>query len=324
MNVEPEALNRLIRTRIPHRPGDPQGDADANIASRSPTAENGGSCASFIAMPAWNGLVGPNALPTMAAPALIATTATASMRSPAPSSSRAGTSGMISSCMFSRAPIVAKNSETMESATAAARRTRRRAARRQPGACRGDRRRPTRRRRTHDADHVGRGDDPRGTATAANGPTGAGATGDRSGDDDAPARFRIVAPFVFTGGQDPGKSRGHRDGSAQQHDRMRKAESRGGIIGGSVSGMLVPPLAFSRVARMMHQRFRRFIAAAATVSAVVSVGAAGIAVVPVASCGRNRRRRKSTPRTSFRSMFGGKSTKRYAPSLSVTWTISRT
>ena len=59
-----------------------------------------------------------------------------------------------------------------------------------------------------------------------------------AGDDDAPAGFGIVAPIVFTGGQNPRQSRGHGDGGAQQHDRMGKTESRGGIIGGSVSGML--------------------------------------------------------------------------------------
>ncbi len=37
-----------------------------------------------MAMPAWNGLVGPNALPTIAAPALIATTATGVDADPAP------------------------------------------------------------------------------------------------------------------------------------------------------------------------------------------------------------------------------------------------
>ena len=67
--------------RISHRPGDPQRDADGEHREPEPDRENGGSSASFIAMPAWNGLVGPNALPTIAAPALIATTATASMRS---------------------------------------------------------------------------------------------------------------------------------------------------------------------------------------------------------------------------------------------------
>ncbi len=87
--------------------------ATANIALRSANPEDAGSCASFMAMPAWNGFTGPNALPTIAAPALIATTVTPSTPTPRPSSSITGTSGMISSCMFSSAPIVANSVETI-------------------------------------------------------------------------------------------------------------------------------------------------------------------------------------------------------------------
>jgi hypothetical protein len=55
-------------------------------------------------MPAWNGLRGLKALPTIAAPALIAATVTASYPNPHASTTSTGTSGMISSCMFSSAP----------------------------------------------------------------------------------------------------------------------------------------------------------------------------------------------------------------------------
>src|SRR5206468_8063567 len=67
--------------------------AAANIVHRSGAEDIGGSCASFIAMPAWNGFVGPNALPIAAAPVLIATTDTASTPRPRPRRSSAGTSG---------------------------------------------------------------------------------------------------------------------------------------------------------------------------------------------------------------------------------------
>ena len=53
-----------------------------NIASRNPPPDTGGNCASFIAMPAWNGFVGPKALPIIAAPALMAITTRASTPRP--------------------------------------------------------------------------------------------------------------------------------------------------------------------------------------------------------------------------------------------------
>ncbi len=84
-----------------------------SIVIRRPPRPSGGSCASFNAMPAWNGFVGPNALPTAAAPALIATTVTASTPMPMPSVISTGISGMISSSMFSRAPIAPKNMQTI-------------------------------------------------------------------------------------------------------------------------------------------------------------------------------------------------------------------
>jgi hypothetical protein len=64
-------------------------------------------------MPAWNGFVGPKADPIIAAPALIAITVVPSTPIAPPSTINAGTKGMISSCMFSSAPIIAKKMETI-------------------------------------------------------------------------------------------------------------------------------------------------------------------------------------------------------------------
>src|SRR5581483_3705408 len=65
--------------------------AAANAVRRSPPAASGGSCASFSAIPAWNGLVGPNAEPIIAAPALMATTVVPSTRIRRPRTTRART-----------------------------------------------------------------------------------------------------------------------------------------------------------------------------------------------------------------------------------------
>ena len=95
-----------------------------SMTNRIPPPASGGSSASLSAMPAWNGFVGPNADPTIAAPALIATTVIASTPMPRPSRISTGMSGMISSCMFSSAPPIVKNRATMrdrqESTTAEA------------------------------------------------------------------------------------------------------------------------------------------------------------------------------------------------------------
>src|SRR4029078_2344753 len=52
--------------------------ATADMTLRNAKPEDAGSCASLMAMPAWTGFTGPTALPTIAAPALIATTVTPS------------------------------------------------------------------------------------------------------------------------------------------------------------------------------------------------------------------------------------------------------
>src|SRR5206468_1938638 len=65
-------------------------NATRNNARRSPPPESAGSWASLSAMPAWNGFVGPKALPIIAAPALIATTTTPSTPRPRPSTRSSG------------------------------------------------------------------------------------------------------------------------------------------------------------------------------------------------------------------------------------------
>ena len=153
-------------------------NATRNNARRSPPPESAGSWASLSAMPAWNGFVGPKALPIIAAPALIATTTTPSTPRPRPSTRSTGTSGMVSSCMFSSAPIVAKNTQTTgiahkprclnlrtSAATTAGRVPRRSTTTQAP---------PT---KSTTAITSAAATKPRGTTTAAaNGPTGASAT----------------------------------------------------------------------------------------------------------------------------------------------------
>jgi hypothetical protein len=148
------------------------------MARRRPPPDIGGSSASFMAIPAWNGLVGPNALPTMAAPQLMATTTTALTPRPRPRRSSTGTSGMISSCMFSTAPMSAKKNETIGMAQ------RPRPWKRATIAAISRASVPSLSRTTHapptkstTATTSAASTNPRGTATkAANGPTGAGST----------------------------------------------------------------------------------------------------------------------------------------------------
>jgi hypothetical protein len=45
----------------------------SSTAIRNPRPDSSGSCATFCAMPTLNGLIGLNAIPTAAAPILIAT-----------------------------------------------------------------------------------------------------------------------------------------------------------------------------------------------------------------------------------------------------------
>ena len=59
-------------------------------------------------MPTWNGLMGPKAEPTMAAPALIETAVSGTNPRREVRMKSVGISAMISSCMFSSTPPVAK------------------------------------------------------------------------------------------------------------------------------------------------------------------------------------------------------------------------
>ena len=80
---------------------------------RKSPPEPSGSSASFCAIWTWKGLMGLNADPTNAAPALIATATSGVKPTVRVRMSRTGISGMISSCMFSTTPPVAKKIETM-------------------------------------------------------------------------------------------------------------------------------------------------------------------------------------------------------------------
>ena len=207
------------------------------MARRRPAAENGGSCASLSAIPAWNGLVGPNALPTIAAPALIATTATASMPRPAPSTSSAGHErDDFLLHVLERAHRREKQRDDGNHAS------RRRPANARTSAATTAGSVPRRSTTTHapptnstTATTSAAATNPRGMATAAaNGPTGAPVNRViGAGDDHSPARRGIVARVVLAGRKDPRQCGRHRNGGAQEHDWMRNAASRGrGIIGG--------------------------------------------------------------------------------------------
>ena len=78
--------------------------ASARNTRRNDQPESSGNCDSFCAISTWNGLIGLKAAPTAAAPTLIAAAVTASYPRRRVSTSSAGMSAMISSCMLSSAP----------------------------------------------------------------------------------------------------------------------------------------------------------------------------------------------------------------------------
>ena len=178
-------------------------------------------------MPAWNGLVGPNALPTIAAPALIATTVTASMRRLDSEQQQRGHEGNdLLLHVLERAHGGEKQRHDRDhQQTAAGERANERA---DDGLKRAE---PI----DHDpraADEQHDGHDLRGSHEAAwNGDERPERADGRrlhgvigAGDDDAPAGVGVVAAIVLARGQNPRQGRGHGDRPAEKHDRMRKTE----------------------------------------------------------------------------------------------------